>query len=330
MAIIERIITMRSQGMNESQIIQALQQEGISPREIHEAISQSNVKSAIGTGQSYGNDQQPANPYDQVNQPIPEPTTPDATKTTPTGPTPSQNIPTSQYPQQTTQDSPPVQTPPAQTPKQVSAQTPPTQDTTKSQMRPSIMPSEEPFGDNKKPQIPKAFAQPPPRPQQTQAYYQPYTAPAEASYPEYEGEEYDYPTPDQEYTEGYQEGYPEYQYGGAPDIETINDIAEQIVEEKNVELQNQISKFSKFRKEIALEVERMSERLRKVESAFNDLQMAIITKIGDYGRDIKNISKEMKSSQDSFSKVIDPLTENIKELRRLTRTETEIEKNKKL
>ena len=41
--------------------------------------------------------------------------------------------------------------------------------------------------------------------------------------------------------------------------------------------------------------------------------MAIIRKIGDYGEDIENLSKEIRATQDSFGKIINPLAEKAKE-----------------
>jgi len=122
----------------------------------------------------------------------------------------------------------------------------------------------------------------------------------------------------QEYYPEYQQQYQEYQPPQSLDIETVNDIAEQLIEEKTEKLEKQISVFTQFREEIQFDVQRMNERLSKIESKFDELQMAIIRKIGDYGRDIQNISKEMYMTQESFSKIIDPLTDNIKALQEIT------------
>jgi len=112
--------------------------------------------------------------------------------------------------------------------------------------------------------------------------------------------------------------YEEYQPQQTTDIETINDIAEQIVEEKTDAIKNQIRDFTRFKDELALEVDKINERLSRIENTFNELQMAILKRIGEYGEDIKNISKEMHATQDSFSKVIDPLTDNVNALQEIT------------
>jgi len=47
MALLERIISMQQSGMSDAQIIDVLKEEGISPKEISEALSQSKIKSAV-------------------------------------------------------------------------------------------------------------------------------------------------------------------------------------------------------------------------------------------------------------------------------------------
>lgn len=114
--------------------------------------------------------------------------------------------------------------------------------------------------------------------------------------------------------------YPEYQAQQIGDIETINEIAEQIIYEKTAQLKNQITLLIRFKEEITLEVEKLNERLLKIENILNELQIAILGKIGDYGKDIKNIAKEMHSTQNSFSKILNPLTDNIREMQKITET----------
>jgi hypothetical protein len=138
----------------------------------------------------------------------------------------------------------------------------------------------------------------------------------EPSY-EYSTEEQITPPP-QQYPpdQGY---YQEYQpQQGGSNIETINDIAEQIVEEKTSEIKKKIASIANFKESAASDIEKINQRLEKLENNFNNLQSAVLKKVGDYGDDIKNISKEMHATQESFSKILDPLTDNIRELRELT------------
>jgi len=119
-----------------------------------------------------------------------------------------------------------------------------------------------------------------------------------------------------------QQYYEEYAPQQTSDIETINDIAEQIVEEKNAELKKQISSFTEFKDSLSLEVEKINERINRIENILNELQMAILKKIGEYGEGIQNIEKEMHATQNSFSKILNPLTDNIREMQRITGVKT--------
>lgn len=222
MGTLERVMQMRQGGQTDSQIIDVLRREGVSPKEIHESLSQSKIKSALS--QETINE---AAAYEQEGQNF-------------------------------------------------------------QQMQPSMMQVQEQ----------QQFAPPIEEPiQQIPSSYQPSTV----------GSDY-YP----QTNESYQEYYPEYTPGS--DMETVNEIADQIVEEKTAQLKKQMDSFTKFKEDIGLEIEKMNERLLRVENTLNEIQMAIIGKIGEYGRDIKDIAKEMHATQDSFSKILNPLTDNIRQM----------------
>lgn len=257
MAALEKIMQMKQQGLTEPQMIDSLKQEGISPREINEALSQSKIKSELDP-QAPIIPISPTQemPIDQLGQQMP------SQRPTPEMPTPPQ------------QQMPPTQEMPISPPQQM----PPQQQIPETQMQPSIMGAEMPM-EQMPAEIPPATAMP-------------------------TGQEMPY--------------YEEYQPQQATDIETINDIAEQIVEEKIDPIKKQITDFTRFKNELGLETETINQRLSRIENTFNELQMAILRKIGGYGEDIKNIAREMHETQDSFSKIVNPLTDNIRELKKLT------------
>ncbi len=209
MVILEQVMQMKQQGIPESQIIQFLREQGLSPREINESLSQSKIKSEV-----------------DAEGPIVE--------------TEFQKRPVSRAAE--------------------------SNEYTQAGMQPSIMPSE---------------SQPEQYPQE--------------NYQEYPYPQYQYPQPQEDY------------YYQPSDIETINGIAEQIVEEKTSELKKQIASLTKLRQEISPEIQRIEKRLEKVENTINELQMAVLRKIGEYGQDIKKISEEMQATQESFSKMINPV-----------------------
>ena len=222
MAVLERVMQMNQQGYSESQIINTLRQEGISPKEIYDALTQSKIKSELS--------QEPQEEYE-------------------TG-----------------------------------------------EMKPSMI-------------------------QQEQGSY-PLEGYSQEEYPAqaqqgYQDQFQEYPTQPRQ---GYQQ-YQEYQPPSAPtDIETINEIAEQLIEEKTSEIKKQISFFKNATEETKAELERINKKLDKLETSYNELQIAIIRKIGEYGENIKNIATEMHETQGSFSKILNPLTDNIRQLQKITQT----------
>ncbi|MBT4135376.1 hypothetical protein HOD75_02365 [archaeon] len=268
MAVLEKVMQMKQQGIPESQIVDSLKQEGTSPVEINEALSQSKIKNALNTEQA-SEQVIPGTPsnINLGNQPTTPPTSPQSSM------------------------QPSMMAQPAEPQASISAQppTPPSPE-----MQPSQMQT----------QAPSAEMQPSPTQTQT-----PSQIPAPSEYPSYEDQPLQY-------------DYPEYQAPEYSDIETINDIAEQIVEEKISKIRNQVSTATKFKEQSNLEIQQIKERLTKLENNFSELQMAILKKIGQYGEDIQNISKEMQTTQTSFAKVIDPLASNIKELQKITNSES--------
>lgn len=245
MALLDQIIEMKRQGMPSSQIIQNLRERGISPKEINEVLSQSEIKAEI--------DFQKFPQYQQ-----------------------SQSGPSMQL-MQSLQSTQPFQNP-------------------IEEMQPSLetessMASEQLTQEQNQEQFPQS----------------------EQGYPSQEYQEY---APAQVYP-GYQP-YQEYQPPQATDIETINDIASQLVEEKTKSLKKELDNAIKFKSHSEEKIKEIDKRLTKIESTLEELQFAIIRKIGSYGEDIKNISKEMRATQETFSKIIDPLTDNIRELQKIT------------
>jgi len=240
MAALEQIMQMQQQGLTESQIIQYLKEQGISPKEINESLSQSKIKSAIGTK---------FNP---------------------------QEMPTIETEFQS---------------REINS------------MKPSIMPQSSEYPQQINPPTPQNYPshfQPQETYSKQQTYSQNYpeqqyqeSQPYPQNYPEQQ------PYPEQE--------YPEEQYYQPSDIETINEIAGQLIDEKLLEIRNEIESITKIKQNLSPEIEAIKQRLEKLENNFNDLQMAILKKVGDYGQSLQNISQEMQATQESFSKMINPV-----------------------
>jgi len=102
--------------------------------------------------------------------------------------------------------------------------------------------------------------------------------------------------------------------------ETMNDVAEQITDEKIMKLKKEIGNVENFKEEVASKVDDLNERLKKIESIIEKLEVDIIGKIGSYGENIENIKDEMGMMQDSFSKALNPLLDKASEKSHPTKT----------
>jgi len=114
------------------------------------------------------------------------------------------------------------------------------------------------------------------------------------------------------------EGYGEYAEGGGVDTETIEEIAEEIVNEKWEGIKEKISDLIEWKEYTEKRMKGMDEHVKRIESSLDSLQVALIGKVQEYGQNIKNLGKEMQDLEGAFSKVLSPLVTNVKELDRIT------------
>ncbi len=190
MGVLEQITQMKNQGMNDSEIAGSLKGQGITPRQISDALSQSQIKSAV-TGESYEPEDLGGENY------IPSP----------------------------------------------------------------------------------------------QDQYQPMTQKIPQNYSQ--GQNY------QEYSP--QPGYDSSQNYSSTD--SMMDIAEQVFQEKTKKMQKQIDDFEQFKNLAMIQMQNVSERLKRIEEVFDKLQIAVIEKVGNYGKDLSSLKKEVSMVEDSFTKL---------------------------
>ncbi|VVB80110.1 Uncharacterised protein [uncultured archaeon] len=191
MGIIDQIQQMKSQGIPDDQIVENLKQQGVSPKEINDALNQAQIKNAVMGDQQMQN----------------------------------QNYPP-EYPQQ------------------------------------------DPYAGQ-------------------QQYYQ------EGAYP-------------QQYTS---DPYSQQQMpvSSGIDANTVMEIAEKVFEEKIKKIEKQVSEFSEFKTLSQTKLDNLSERLKRMESLMDQLQIKILEKISSYGQNLEEIKGEMSMMEDSFQKMTNPL-----------------------
>jgi hypothetical protein len=101
-----------------------------------------------------------------------------------------------------------------------------------------------------------------------------------------------------------QEGYVEPGMGGGSDTDTIIEIAEQVFSEKIKKEQKQIEILNEFATLAEAKISNDHERIKRIEEIIDKLQIAILEKIGSYGRNLDTIKNEMGMMQESFEKMI--------------------------
>ncbi len=232
MSIIDTINSYKQQGYGNQDIINMLQEQGISPREINDAMAQSQIKQAVA---------EPSSNFAQ---------------------------------EQNEQLSPEMQ---------LSIINPQTQE--------------------QYPEIP--IPSPGSSQQLTQQYSQGYG-----------GQEYqqgqEYPYPQESYNQADYNQYSQY----APDTSIITDIAGQLIAEKFTKTEKALVDLVEFKALLNSKVEKIDDRLKKIELVIDQLQMSVIRKSGNQEQNIEDIKSEMKLMQNSFGKIINPLTDEVRKIER--------------
>jgi len=144
-------------------------------------------------------------------------------------------------------------------------------------MQPSIMNSPKPTSNKEDIYVPQA-----------QEYEQEIYAPQA----EYQQEEYSPQT-----------GYNEYSSQTGTDTDTMIEIAEQVFSKKMQKIQKQLEKLNEFQTLSQVKIESTAERLKRIETIIDNLQISILDRVGSYGKNLGNLKKEMSMMQDSFKKI---------------------------
>ncbi len=237
MRVIDQVRMLKHQGMDDSQVAIALQDQGIPPREINEAMAQVNIKDAVSDPEQAMQTQE----LDQRNmQPGMQPSL--------------LNLQGSQSQNQMSR-----------------------QGNSRTQEWDQQIPSP---GSNTSQQPQEYYSEESP-----QNYSQEYSQDAYQGYSQNQGQQnYDYASQD-----------------------TMSEVASQIVTEKTKSLSKKINDLGEMNSLLTSKVEKMDERLSRIESIIDRLQTSILRKANAQEQNIEDIKSEMGAMQDSFGKVINPL-----------------------
>lgn len=119
------------------------------------------------------------------------------------------------------------------------------------------------------------------------------------------------------------EDLPQTEPMGAPpsgvDItQKIHEISEAIVNEKWEEFMGRVGDLATWQERVNMNISALKQELIRTQGRFENLQRAVLGKIGDYDKGITEIHTEMKALEKVFERILDPLVSNVKELGRIT------------
>ena len=290
MALTDTIKQMQQMGYNESDIIKSLQTKGISSKEINDSMAQLKIKDAVTTSMQqdvYGNSQKGMEPSMMVMNDQSQDNQPEYTTQQNQMIDPQTGMPIDP------QTGMPLNT------QMIDPQT----------GMPISSLYNNPYDQQYSNQYPTQYSNDEITPNQDYNYQEPDIG----GYSEEYAEEY-VPEPEsEEYNEEINEGdyIPEENYGLS--TETISEITNQLIEEKLTKTNSEIKNITEVKELLKSKVDKIDERLHKIESIIDQLQSSLIRKSFEQTQNLQDIKTEMQDMQSSFSKVINPMIDTIRD-----------------
>ncbi len=147
----------------------------------------------------------------------------------------------------------------------------------------------------------------PPQEQQYEQQQQPQQPnPTEQEYQDY------YPETPNAYSE---ESY--YPQQNSQDPTTITEIAGQIVSDKFNEFSKKTGDIVSFKTHTEEKLKELNDRLKRIEDSIDSLQQGVIGKIREFSETTSHIHNDLNSLHDTMSKLMNPLVDNYKALKKL-------------
>ncbi len=118
-----------------------------------------------------------------------------------------------------------------------------------------------------------------------------------------EGEGFSYPQAVQ---------YPTYE--SRPSTEVIEEIAEEIINEKWRDFKVKAGDFGMLRKFFEQKLKSLSLRTKKMETSVDKINDSVMESIREYNVELKNLRAQVHALEMAFSKILEPLVTNIRKL----------------
>lgn len=97
------------------------------------------------------------------------------------------------------------------------------------------------------------------------------------------------------------------------------ELIEAVIEEKWQEFMDRLGDMESWKIRTDDDITSIKQEVIRLGKRFDNLQSSIVQKVGEYNQNIMDVNTEIKALEKVFQNIIDPLTNNIKELGRITK-----------
>ncbi len=97
----------------------------------------------------------------------------------------------------------------------------------------------------------------------------------------------------------------------------MEELIEAIIDEKWAEVEKDINRVLEWKDSVDEKIGGLTAQVTDLKKSFDDLQKAILGKVGDYDKNILNVGIQLKAMEEVFSKVLPTFTDNVSELTRI-------------
>ena len=99
--------------------------------------------------------------------------------------------------------------------------------------------------------------------------------------------------------------------------EGFEEMAESIIEEKWHEVTREMDKVNEWKELTSSRVDKMEQNMADIKADLDNLHKAIVSKIGDYDKNLLDVGTEIKAMEKVFQKVLPELTDNVAALSKM-------------
>lgn len=113
------------------------------------------------------------------------------------------------------------------------------------------------------------------------------------------------------------EAAPSEMPSGGFERERVEELTEAIIEEKWSDLTTNINRVIEWKNRSEAKIDALEQKMNQLQNSFDELHNAIVGKIGDYDKHIREIGTDIRAMETVFKKALPTFTQNVNELSRM-------------